>query len=189
MDLELPAERFAVPLGGRAAQPISFSMHPAFGRTRDRGARPNTTTTAKPAASVTTRGLAQTAPTLDQPRGGDKKERTARSPRFCSPTLTRCKPSDASIEAEFGDPDSYDERHANHAWCRKFESAMRRETENLAAMRDFGLQDGETRTRTGDTTIFRQMLRIFEQPRKCLQIGWFSSAPRASRCRTISAWM
>src|SRR5215217_8235235 len=134
-------------------------MHPAFGRTRDRGARPTPRPTAEPAASVTTRGLAQTAPTLDQPRGrGDKKERTARSPWFCSPILTRCKPSDTSIEAEFGDPDSYDERHANHAWCRKFESAMHREPENPVAMRDSGLQDGETRTRTGDTTIFSRVL-------------------------------
>ena len=33
---------------------------------------------------------------------------------------------------------------------------MRRATENLAAMRDIGAPDGETRTRTGDTTIFRQ---------------------------------
>jgi len=85
--------------------------------------------------------------------------------------LTRCKPSDTSIEAEFGDPDSYDERHANHAWCRKFESAMHREPENPVAMRDSGLQDGETRTRTGDTTIFRQMLRTLEQPWKYLQIA------------------
>ena len=35
---------------------------------------------------------------------------------------------------------------------------MHRETENPAAMRDLGLQDGETRTRTGDTTIFSRVL-------------------------------
>ena len=34
-----------------------------------------------------------------------------------------------------------------------------------------GIADGETRTRTGDTTIFRQMLRTLEQPWKYLQIG------------------
>jgi hypothetical protein len=34
----------------------------------------------------------------------------------------------------------------------------------------FGPADGETRTRTGDTTIFRQMLRTLDQPRKHLQI-------------------
>jgi hypothetical protein len=60
--------------------------------------------------------------------------------------------------------------------------------------RKMGVEDrafsyGETRTRTGDTTIFRQMLRTLEQSRKYLQIGWFSSAPRASRCRAISARM
>ena len=35
---------------------------------------------------------------------------------------------------------------------------MHRETENSAATRDAGLQDGETRTRTGDTTIFSRVL-------------------------------
>jgi len=40
---------------------------------------------------------------------------------------------------------------------------------NTALCRPF--RDGETRTRTGDTTIFRQMLRTLEQPWKYLQIG------------------
>ena len=31
--------------------------------------------------------------------------------------------------------------------------------------------DGETRTRTGDTTIFRQILRTLEQARRRLQIA------------------
>jgi hypothetical protein len=38
---------------------------------------------------------------------------------------------------------------------------------------DAGFSDGETRTRTGDTTIFRQMLRTLEQARKRLQISVF----------------
>ena len=36
-----------------------------------------------------------------------------------------------------------------------------------------GFPSGETRTRTGDTTIFRQMLRTLEQARKRLQIAFF----------------
>jgi hypothetical protein len=36
-----------------------------------------------------------------------------------------------------------------------------------------GIADGETRTRTGDTTIFRQMLRTLEHARKHLQIAIF----------------
>jgi hypothetical protein len=49
--------------------------------------------------------------------------------------------------------------------------------------------DGETRTRTGDTTIFRQMLQALDQPRKCLQTGWFGCAAREPKCRANSARM
>ena len=34
-------------------------------------------------------------------------------------------------------------------------------------------RSGETRTRTGDTTIFRQMLRTLERRRNRLQTSWF----------------
>jgi hypothetical protein len=44
--------------------------------------------------------------------------------------------------------------------------------------------DGETRTRTGDTTIFRQMLRTLEQAAKCLQnVRVPSGTPRAEVSR------
>jgi hypothetical protein len=38
--------------------------------------------------------------------------------------------------------------------------------ENHATMRESGTSDGETRTRTGDTTIFRQLHATLERPRK-----------------------
>jgi hypothetical protein len=39
------------------------------------------------------------------------------------------------------------------------------------------LFDGETRTRTGDTTIFRQMSATLEQTRKRVQIALFLAPP------------
>jgi hypothetical protein len=64
----------------------------------------------------------------------------------------------AISEAEFAASDSYRGRHDNRPWWRKFECALHHRTENPAAMRDFGPQNGETRTRTGDTTIFSRVL-------------------------------
>ena len=58
---------------------------------------------------------------------------------------------------------------------------MHRETENLADMRDFGLQDGETRTRTGDTTSFSRVELFLS--RTCLQ----EFSPR-SGCLAASAF-
>jgi hypothetical protein len=49
--------------------------------------------------------------------------------------------------------------------------------------------DGETRTRTGDTTIFRQMSRTLERWRKDLQTSRFEGVHREARCRAISARM
>ena len=49
-------------------------------------------------------------------------------------------------------------------------------------------ESGETRTRTGDTTIFRQALRTLDQARKRLQIALFLVLIRARRCRAIRAW-
>jgi hypothetical protein len=49
---------------------------------------------------------------------------------------------------------SYRGRHDNHAWCGNFETTMHRQRENSATKRDSGPSYGETRTRTGDTTIF-----------------------------------
>jgi hypothetical protein len=49
--------------------------------------------------------------------------------------------------------------------------------------------DGETRTRTGDTTICRQMSRTLERWRKDLQTSRFEGVHREARCRAISARM
>jgi hypothetical protein len=51
----------------------------------------------------------------------------------------------------------------------------------------FGARNGETRTRTGDTTVFRQMLRAIEPAAKCLQACGFLRAHRGPRCRANSA--
>ena len=82
----------------------------------------------------------------------------ARSARFLSDHQRAASARDHGGEAEFAASDSYRGRHDNHAWYRKFESALNHRTENPAAMRDFGPRNGETRTRTGDTTIFSRVL-------------------------------
>jgi len=79
----------------------------------------------------------------------------ARSPRFCSPDLGALQAQSCQHRTRIRRFYSYEERHADHAWCRKFESALHHRTDNRAAMRDLGPRNGETRTRTGDTTIFR----------------------------------
>ena len=88
-----------------------------------------------------------------------KEKETKRRLRHVRPGLLSDRRRAASArdhggEAEFAASDSYCGRHDDHAWCRKFESALHHGLENPAAMRDFGPRDGETRTRTGDTTIF-----------------------------------
>ena len=82
----------------------------------------------------------------------------ARSARLLSDHRRAASARDHGGEAEFAPSDSYRGRHDNHAWCRKFEWALHHRIENPAAMRDFGPWDGETRTRTGDTTIFSRVL-------------------------------
>ena len=78
----------------------------------------------------------------------------ARSPGVLSDHRRAATARDHGGEAEFAASDSYRGRHDNDAWCRRFESALHHRLENPAAMRDFGPRNGETRTRTGDTTIF-----------------------------------
>ena len=68
--------------------------------------------------------------TLEVPPGkGDKKEMAARSARLLSDHRRAASARDRGGEAEFAPSDSYCGRHDDHAWCRKFESAMHRETE------------------------------------------------------------
>jgi hypothetical protein len=100
-------------------------------------------------------------------------------PGFLSDHRRAASARDHGGEAEFAASDSYRGRHDNHSWCRKFDSPMHHEKENPTVMRDFVLRDGETRTRTGDTTIFRQMLRTLDHARKRLQIALFLAPVRA----------
>jgi hypothetical protein len=53
--------------------------------------------------------------------------------------------------------------------CAGTSSKRLRFPENSATQRDSGLPDGETRTRTGDTTIFRQLHGTLELARTALQ--------------------
>jgi hypothetical protein len=55
-------------------------------------------------------------------------------------------------------------------------NACHRQLENPATKRDFGPNDGETRTRTGDTTIFRQAYGTLEHSRNRLQTSEFWTA-------------
>ena len=55
----------------------------------------------------------------------------ARSARLSLRSSTRRKARDHGGEAEFAASDSYRGRHDNHAWCRKFESALHHRTEIL----------------------------------------------------------
>ena len=53
----------------------------------------------------------------------------ARSARFLSDHRRAASARDHGGEAEFAASDSYLGRHDNHAWCRKFESALHHRTE------------------------------------------------------------
>ena len=79
-------------------------------------------------------------------------------PGFLSAHRRAASARDHGGEAEFAASDSYRGRDDNHSWCRKFEIAMHQQPENPVIMRDSGPQHGETRTRTGDTTIFSRVL-------------------------------
>jgi hypothetical protein len=100
-----------------------------------------------------------------------KKETAARSARLSSDHRRAASARDHGGEAEFAISDSYCGRHDNNAWCGRFESALRHRLENPAAMRDFGHRSGETRTRTGDTTIFSRARRSGLRP-KSLVVAW-----------------
>ena len=107
-----------------------------------------------------------------------KEKETKRRLRHVRPGLLSDRRRAASArdhggEAEFAASDSYRGRHDNHAWCRKFESALHHRLDNLAATRDFGPRDGETRTRTGDTTIFSRAALLLS----LADLQGFSSLP------------
>jgi hypothetical protein len=92
------------------------------------------------------------------PRGASRKRRQKGDdgtfPRLSLRSSTRRNRPRSRRRSQFAASDSYRGRHDNHAWCRKFESPLHHRTENPAALGDFGPWNGETRTRTGDTTIF-----------------------------------
>ena len=79
-----------------------------------------------------------------------------------------------SRDAGFG-PKSNRRHHAFPTGEGERAQSIPRRPEHLETMRDPGLRDVETGTRTGDTTIFRQMLRTLEQALKCLQIGLYQA--------------
>ena len=64
----------------------------------------------------------------------------------------------------FREPDSNSGHHDFRARCHELSNASHRQLENPVTKRDFGPEDGETRTRTGDTTIFS---RAVGAPREC----------------------
>ena len=165
--LSSPAPRGALLLSGTKASVAEFRRQTLARdddrRTWSRRARRNDSyagvmDTARAARDRSSRvgGRAETRP---KPRGASRKGRQERRwrhvrPGFLSDHRRVASARDHGGEAEFAASDSYRGRHDNHAWCRKFESALHHRKENPAAMRDLGTSNGETRTRTGDTTIF-----------------------------------
>jgi hypothetical protein len=75
-------------------------------------------------------------------------------PRLSLRSSTRGKGPRSRRQAEFAASDSYRGRHDNRPCAAKVEGALHHRPENPAHMRDSRSQHGETRTRTGDTTIF-----------------------------------
>jgi hypothetical protein len=69
----------------------------------------------------------------------------------------------------FREPDSNSGHHDFRARCHELSNASHRQLENPVTKRDFSPEDGETRTRTGDTTIFRQSFATLEHARETLQ--------------------
>ena len=131
--------------------------------------------------------------TLEAPQGkGGQKGDGPSSPGFLSDHRRAASARDHGGEAEFAASDSYRGRHDDHAWCRKFESALHQRLENRAAMRDCGPRNGETRTRTGDTTIFSRYVLaaasgeipgedvVFEDPARRVAVRSLRSFPRVS---------
>ena len=94
-----------------------------------------------------------------------QKEMAARSARLLSDRGRAASVRESLRRAEFAPSDSYRGRHDDHAWCTKFESALHHRTETRAVMGDFGPWNGETRTRTGDTTISGLGSKVSNKPR------------------------
>jgi hypothetical protein len=88
----------------------------------------------------------------------ETKRRSRHVPRLSLRPSTRRKRQRSCGRSRVHSSDSYRGGHDNRAWCRRFGSVLHRRLENPAVIRDFGPRNGETRTRTGDTTIFSRYL-------------------------------